>query len=160
MKTMKFQGKDYASVKDRLLQFRKENPKGLIETVPTVTDTHIIFKARIVKDNSQEGSPEATGHSMAEIKGDKVKMFEKQETIAVGRALANLGYAADGEIASSEEMEEFIAYKDTKVTLELEALNTAKNLSELKEVWIKLSPEAKKRGEQLKKELKEKLTTA
>jgi len=36
------------------------------------------------------------------------KDFEKQETIAVGRALAFAGFLSDGEVASYEEMEDFI----------------------------------------------------
>lgn len=83
--------KAYAQVKDRLKEFRTDCPNGLVETTPTITDTHIIFKARILKDKSDPASAEATGHSMGEVKGDKGKVFEKQETIAVGRALALLG---------------------------------------------------------------------
>ena len=111
--TIDLKGKAYAQVKDRLKEFRTDCPNGLIETTPTVSDTSIIFKARILKDKSDPASAEATGHSFAKVTEKGVeKQFEKQETIAVGRALALLGYAVDGDIASSEEMEEFLTQKE------------------------------------------------
>lgn len=103
-------GADYAKVADRIKLFREQNPNGLIETTPTITGTMIMFKARILKDKSDINSGEASGHAMLENKGQKA--FEKVESIAVGRALALLGYMASGEIASSEEMEEFNDYKE------------------------------------------------
>jgi hypothetical protein len=110
IQTTKISGGDYAKVADRIKLFREQNPNGLIETAPTITGTMVMFKARILKDKSDISSGEATGHAMLENKG--VKAFEKVESIAVGRALALLGYMASGEIASSEEMEEFNDYKE------------------------------------------------
>ena len=116
-KTMKVSGGDYAKVNHRMLEFRKDNPNGKIDTTPEYSSLdgvdYIQFKALIVKDKSDDSSAEASGH--ARLKNDdKQKTFEKCETIAVGRALAFLGYGADGEIASSEEMEEFYAYQEEK----------------------------------------------
>ena len=129
--------KAYAQVKDRIKEFRTDCPNGLIETTPTITDTQVIFKARIIKDKSNPASAEATGHSMTDVKGDKAKAFEKQETIAVGRALALLGYASDGEIASSEEMEEFLSQKELlhqekmeELREQIEAIETVNGLKE------------------------------
>lgn len=147
--TMKLGTADYAKVKDRIQEFRKENPYGLIETTPTITETHIIFKARILKDKSDPNSAEATGHSMGDLNGEKKKdkVFEKQESIAVGRALALLGYGADGEIASSEEMEEFLAHKQEKLAETImevtEAIGNCANLKELQAYWSSLSGELK-----------------
>lgn len=144
--------KAYAQVKDRIKEFRTDCPNGLIETTPTITDTQVIFKARIVKDKSNPASAEATGHSMGEVKQTKngkdvEKVFEKQESIAVGRALALLGYASDGEIASSEEMEEFLADKEEKRTdaiMEVtEAIGNCATLEELKTLWSGLTGEMK-----------------
>jgi hypothetical protein len=121
IKTITLQGKEYAQVKDRLAEFRKDNPRGLIETTPTINaDGTIMFKARIVKDKGETTSAEATGHALGSSKG--AKAFEKLETIAVGRALALIGYASDGEIASSEEMEEFELHKNTKKAEMFESL--------------------------------------
>lgn len=146
--TIDLKGKAYAQVKDRLKEFRTDCPNGLIETTPTVTDTHIIFKARILKDKADPASAEATGHSMGlVIEKNKEKQFEKQESIAVGRALALLGYAADGDIASSEEMEEFLADKEAKrqeaINEAAERIGNCETLDELKEVWSSLSGEMK-----------------
>lgn len=146
--TIKLSGKEYAQVKDRIKEFRADCPNGLIETTPTITETHIVFKARIVKDKANPASAEATGHSMGLVTDkNKEKQFEKQESIAVGRALALLGYAADGEIASSEEMEEFLADKQAKheeaVAEATERIGNCQNADELKEVWSSLSGEMK-----------------
>lgn len=157
-KTIAFgQVKKYARVADRLMEFRTANPSALIETTPTIQpDGQILFKARILKDKANESSGEATGHALGENKGTKA--FEKLETIAVGRALALLGYAADGEIASSEEMEEFEAYKKNKldelVLAMTEKLDSVKTLDELKAVWVDMPIEAKTVLSEKKDEIK------
>ena len=162
-KTIAFgQVKKYARVADRLMEFRNANPNGLIETVPTITGETIIFKTRIVKDKSDPSSAEATGHAMGENKGTKA--FEKLESVSVGRALALLGYASDGEIASSEEMEEFEAYKAQKEEEMLmdaqEKLEACTSLEELKKVWGDLHVDAKMNQGiiDLKEKMKQKLT--
>lgn len=149
VQTMKLGSKDYAQVKDRIMAFRTENPNGLIETEPTITDSHIIFKARILKDKANPASAEATGHSMGEIgKDGKEKVFEKQESIAVGRALALLGYSTGGEVASSEEMEEFQAYQQEQLAEKVmeitESIGNCSTLDELSKYWSALPGEMKK----------------
>lgn len=146
--TIDLKGKAYAKVKDRLKEFRADNPNGLIETFPTLSDTSIIFKARILKDKADPASAEATGHSFAKITDKNVeKQFEKQETIAVGRALALLGYASDGEIASSEEMEEFLQHKQEQLAEKIfeatEAIGSCDSLEALQSLWAGLSGEMK-----------------
>lgn len=115
-------GADYARVAERMKQFREDNPNGLVETTPTISGTQIMFKARILKDKNNPNSGEATGHSLLDGKGEKV--FEKAETVAVGRALAYLGYLASGEIASSEEMEEFLSAKEQQRLQTIEDLKS------------------------------------
>lgn len=153
--------KAYAQVKDRLQIFRSENPMGLIETTPTITDSHIIFKARILKDKSDPASAEATGHSMGVVQGDKGKLFEKQETIAVGRALALLGYGSDGEIASSDEMEEFLEQKQTKLANAIfeatEAIGNCETIEQLKALWSTFSGEMKEAVKQAQEAKKQQL---
>lgn len=149
VKTMKVGGGgEYAKVNARMLEFRAANPKGKIDTTPTYVTlgetTYIQFKAVIIKDKSDESSAEASGH--ARLPDDnKQKTFEKCETIAVGRALAFLGYGADGEIASSEEMEEFLAEKQEKMQEAIfecmEAIGNCATLDELKKYWSSLSGE-------------------
>lgn len=139
--TIDLKGKAYAQVKDRLKEFRSDNPNGLIETEPTITESSIIFKARILKDKADPASAEATGHSYAKVTDKQIeKQFEKQETIAVGRALALLGYAVDGDIASSEEMEEFLSQKEfdrlEKMNELREVVDNCDTLEQLKEVYL------------------------
>lgn len=110
-------GVNYAKVADRIKLFREDCPNGLIETTPTIQGDMVMFKTRILKDKSKPESAEATGHAIGPHKG--VKAFEKLESISVGRALALLGYMASGEIASSEEMEEFMEYIEDKKQEEL-----------------------------------------
>lgn len=160
---MKLGNKEYAQVKDRLKQFRDDNPHGLIETAPTIDGEIILFKARILKDKSDPTSAEATGHSYGPSKEDKA--FEKLETIAVGRALALLGYSQDGEIASGEEMEDFIQFQENKKQETLSVfkgiLKATKTMEDLQKVWANLPGDAKKDEEiaTLKDELKIKFQT-
>jgi len=154
--------KAYAKVQARLMEFRAENPRALIETIPTIQpDGQVLFKARIVKDKADNTSAESSGHALGENKG--VKAFEKLETIAVGRALALLGYASDGEIASSEEMEEYEEYQQEKkqelILSMTEKLDGVKSLEELKTAWAEVPAEVKKDLEAKKDEMKAILTS-
>lgn len=137
---------EYAKVNDRLLEFREANPKGSIVTSFQLVTDRIIFKSHIVKDRGDETSAEATGHATGKDDGTE-KIFEKLETIATGRALALLGYGAKGEIASSEEMEEFLADKEEKraeAIMEVtEAIGNCATLNDLKTLWASLSGEMK-----------------
>jgi len=163
VKTIDLKGKGYAQVKDRLNEFRTSNPNGLIETEPLIqADGSILFKARILKDKSDPNSAEATGHALGANKGEK--SFEKLETIAVGRALALLGYASDGEIASSDEMEEFFEYQSQKKEKALmewrERLEDCKTLDEIKNVWATMPVDMKNELATLKDEMKKKYEDA
>lgn len=160
VKTTKIQGgAEYAKVSDRLKEFRKDNPRGKIETIPLMQESGMVmFKATILKDKADEHSAEATGHALQTKSG--IKDFEKLETVAVGRALALLGYGADGEIASSEEMEEFEEFKQEKFQekiLELsEQLQATTTIEEMKKVWASIDGDFKPQLENLKNELKKK----
>lgn len=120
LETISLQGKAYAQVATRIKEFREMCPNGLIETTPTFQpDGSLTFRARILKDKKDQTSGEGTGNSRGFTKDPKTgaeipKAFEKLETIAVGRALAMIGYMASGEVASFEEMEEFLSEKETK----------------------------------------------
>ena len=160
-KTISLQGKEYAQVADRLMEFRNANPNGLVETFPTIQeDGKVMFRARVLKDKSDTSSAEATGHSLGENKGTKA--FEKLETIAVGRALALLGYASSGEIASTEEMEEFEAYQKQKneemILMATERIEGCSTIDELKTTWAELPVEAKTALDKLKEEKKQELS--
>ena len=124
VKTTKIKGNvDYAKVADRLLEFRSQNPRSKISIKYSYDEAgNLTHTARIWKDKTEcyellkagvnaeaiaeSADAEASAFMFAE-QLKKEKGFEKNESIAVGRALAILGYAVSGEIASSEEMEEF-----------------------------------------------------
>jgi hypothetical protein len=129
---------DYSKVVDRIAEFRKDNPRGLIDTSFTITDGQLIFKTRILKDKSDQNSAEATGHALAKYDADSEKQFEKLETISVGRALAMLGYAASGEVASFEEMEEFAAYRDNKIEELIVGMQDCSDINELRTYFMGL----------------------
>lgn len=138
-KTMDLKGNEYAKVPERLKLFREDCPKGSITTEPMFQpDGTLVFKATIVKDKTDAGSAEATGHALGDT--TKEKSFEKLETIAIGRALAVLGYLASGEIASSEEMTEFMEYqhqqREQAINETLENIYASQTLDELKKVFL------------------------
>lgn len=136
LKTIDLKGKEYAQVAERIKQFREDCPNGLIETVPTINADTIMFTARILKDKAKQTSAEGTGHSYGKLTGDKA--FEKHETIAVGRALAMLGYMASGEVASFEEMDDFLEYQGEKVEKAILEMGQTKTLDELKTLFMGL----------------------
>lgn len=142
LETIDLKGKAYATVPTRIKEFRTECPNGLIETNPIIQPdgATVIFTARILKDKSNPASGEATGHAIGKLSGDKA--FEKLETISIGRALAILGYMASGDIASSEEMEEFMVYQENKKiearVYAIEKLEECKTLEDLQNTWKSL----------------------
>jgi hypothetical protein len=154
---------EYAKVNDRLLEFRSDCPKGSIVTSFQLVTDRIIFKSHIVKDRGDNTSAEATGHATGKDDGTE-KVFEKLETIATGRALALLGYGAKGEIASSEEMEEFLAHKEEQLAEQVmevtEAIGNCATQADLQKYWASLSGEMKVLANEAKNAKKLELTPA
>lgn len=97
--TKKLQGgKEYLEVAGRVLLFRIDHPAGSgwgIETeLLHADDKGAVFKARIVNN----GITVSTGHARATFEKSNNfggRIFEKAETAALGRALANAGYGTD-----------------------------------------------------------------
>lgn len=162
---------NYAKVADRLNEFRSANPRSKISVKFSYNEkgdlTHHAYiwkdkaefyellKAQVSAKEALE-SADAEGSSL--MYADKVKAekgFEKNETIAIGRALAILGYAGSGEIASSEEMEEFEDFKKQKAedaqAEAIDQLAKAKDMKALLKVWQGLTKE-----QQLAKEVQAK----
>lgn len=140
---MKFGDKEYALVPDRILKFREETKNGDISTTPMFqADGGLVFQATVVKDRSDDTSARATGtayYTAADMK--QKKAFEKLETISVGRALSMLGYLNDGQVASTEELEEFYDQKaaaEKAVAIEnaIASFEQAKNLESLRQAFI------------------------
>lgn len=141
--TINLKGNDYATVPQRLKQFRQDNPRSIVETKPEfMPDGTVVFSARIVRDKADNTSAEATGHSYGKL--GESKAFEKLETIATGRALALLGYLNNGQVATTEEMEEFESYKAEQFESVMDEIKKAKKREEFTEILNKLTPEQKK----------------
>ena len=162
VKTTKIKGNvDYAKVSDRLNAFRSENPRSKISIKYSYDDAgNLTHTARIWRDKTEyyeilksgaraedaiESCDADASSFMFADQLKKEKGFEKNESIAVGRALAMLGYAGSGEIASSEEMEEFEDWKLQKTEEErakiLELITMSKSMDELLAVWKSLTKE-------------------
>ncbi len=139
VQTIKLKGNDYATVPQRLKEFRENHPRALVETKPTITGDVVVFEAKIVKDKSDPDSASATGHSYGKLVGDKA--FEKLETVSVGRALALLGYLNNGQIATSEELEEFEEYTLSQVK---ENINNSTSREDFKKILADLPPSLKR----------------
>lgn len=138
--TMKFGNKEYRFVPDRLKQFREENPRADIQTESKFhPDGSLTFKARIIRDQGDPFSAKGTGQAHYSVEEMKLKKaFEKLETIAKGRALADIGYLNDGQIATTEELEEFYAAKENKADEAIALLKTAGTIEELRELFVNL----------------------
>lgn len=136
LKTIDLKGNAYAQVKERIQAFRADTVRGSISTDTDLRDGVVIIKATVISDLSDESSKRATGQSFGKVGGQKE--FEKLETIAVGRALAFMGYGTDGAVASADEMEDFEAYKLEKKNEAIETLRECKSQDDLKTVFLNL----------------------
>lgn len=105
---MGFNLDDYEPVEDRLDKFWKEHPNGRIRTALLTSPGagEWIVYAEIWREITDE-VPASTGLAH-EVTGstpvNRTSALENCETSALGRALANMGYAAKGKRASREEM--------------------------------------------------------
>ena len=143
VQTINLKGNEYATVPQRLKQFRQDHPRASISTDPTFNDDgNVVFKAKIVLDKAKDDSPEATGHSYGKNTGEKA--FEKLETVAVGRALALLGYLNNGQVATTEEMVEFEEYKQDRWLEVVGEINSATKREEFTTILAGLTPEQKR----------------
>lgn len=99
---------NYETVEDRLVKFWNEHKDGRILTsIHYYDDNRILVRAEIYF-NREDDRPVATGYA-EELRGaspvNRTSHAENAETSAIGRGLANCGYAAKGSRPSREEME-------------------------------------------------------
>lgn len=107
-----FDADSYVRVNERLKEFWAKYPDGRVETGATISDGVLILNAKLYRKN-EDANPAGTGHAfLTDPNGDKVG--EYTETVAVGRALAMMGFRVEKSIASSEEMDRFKQTQETK----------------------------------------------
>lgn len=185
LKTNVVAGGEYTGVGERVMAFREDYNKSKIVTKSEEKDNgEVVFKTFIWKDKSEvidllkeaisQGMSKEAAEELILLSSDSEassrgnvkakKDYEKQETIALGRALAYLGYSGNGQIASTEEMEEFHNYKNDKfeesVETAIQYLQDSDTLEELSKRWMSLDGELKANDEvaKTKDSLKEKLS--
>jgi len=112
---------DYEPVEVRLEKFIKDYPTFRISTeLEVVEATRYIVKAYLYKDVS-DSVAWATGYAEETVSSrgvNQTSALENCETSAIGRALANAGYAPKGKRPSQEEMKKVVAQKPVKPALQ------------------------------------------
>ena len=103
---------DYETVEERLVKYWKDHPDGQIHTeVLEQSASRFIVKASVYRTEA-DARPWTTGLAEETVQGRGVNAtsaLENCETSAIGRALANAGYATKGKRASREEMSKVAA---------------------------------------------------
>jgi hypothetical protein len=112
---------DYETVEERLVKFWKDHPDGQIHTkVLEHTSSRFIVEASIYRTEA-DLRPWTTGLAEETVQGRGVNAtsaLENCETSAIGRALANAGYATKGKRASREEMSKVAAQSKVKANID------------------------------------------
>jgi hypothetical protein len=102
-----FNLEDYETVEDRLIKYWKDNPDGRVFTrLLESTASRFIVEAAVYR-SKDDTAPWATGLAEETVQGRGVNAtsaLENCETSAIGRALANAGYATKGKRPTREEM--------------------------------------------------------
>ena len=116
-----FNLENYETVEERLIKFWKDHPDGQIHTkLLEHTIGRFIVEASIYRTEADQ-RPWTTGLAEETVQGRGVNAtsaLENCETSAIGRALANAGYATKGKRASREEMTKVATIKKTEAIID------------------------------------------
>ena len=116
-----FNLEDYETVEERLIKFWKDHPDGQIHTkLLDQSSGRFIVEASIFRTEA-DTRPWTTGLAEETVQGRGVNAtsaLENCETSAIGRALANAGYATKGKRASREEMMKVDKLQKAKVVID------------------------------------------
>jgi hypothetical protein len=112
---------DYETVEERLVKYWKDHPDGQIHTkLVDASATRFIVEASVYRTEA-DLRPWTTGLAEETVQGRGVNAtsaLENCETSAIGRALANAGYATKGKRASREEMVKVAKGVEVKANIE------------------------------------------
>ena len=116
-----FNLEDYETVEERLIKFWKDHQDGQIHTrLLENSASRFIVEASIYRTEA-DARPWTTGLAEETVQGRGVNAtsaLENCETSAIGRALANAGYATKGKRASREEMTKVAKGAEVKATID------------------------------------------
>ena len=128
-----FNLEDYETVEERLVKFWKDHPDGQIHSrLLEHSAGRFIVEASIYRTEA-DSRPWTTGLAEETVQGRGVNAtsaLENCETSAIGRALANAGYATKGKRASREEMNKVQAGAKVKAEIDQVKAKMAQTASE------------------------------
>jgi len=134
---MAFNLADYETVESRLEKWWKDYPDGRLATkIEQASDTRYIVSAELFRTEA-DAKAYATGlasESVSDRGVNSTSALENCETSAIGRALANAGYAAKGKRASREEMNKVVQLQAVPQTF---SVDRTEPLPISNEDWVK-----------------------
>ena len=127
---------NYEPVDERIARFKADHPNFRVLTEESHDGepgaTRWIVKASIWRDAENTGIPDGTGYAF-EIDGkgmtQRTAALETCETSAIGRALANLGYAGNRKVTREEMIKPAVAQFEDRVA-------AAQSEAELRSIWV------------------------
>ena len=138
-----FNLEDYETVEERLIKFWKDHPDGQIHTKLLEHNSgRFIVEAAIYRTEA-DARPWTTGLAEETIQGRGVNAtsaLENCETSAIGRALANAGYATKGKRASRQEMVKVAAAKNNEELIQQTKAKMAQTAREYVPVPVEDDP--------------------
>ena len=127
---------NYEPVDERIARFKADHPNFRVLTEEWHEGepgaTRWIVKASVWRDAENTGLPDGTGYAF-EIDGQgmtqRTAALETCETSAIGRALANLGYAGNRKVTREEMLKPAVAQFEDRVA-------AAQSEAELRSIWV------------------------